>query len=145
MAAVLLLSSSSAVRAAMTVGPWIPLFKGVDYAAGTNTAGTVFTNLGVVYTDSNLQIVRCVRVDLTDPDVQLLTTPRASSYVAESRETLSLSVIAEGVENEAQRDFLHRSGSSLYQGYLKSWPLPIDKFDALLNGEKSSDQESVCS
>ena len=92
MAAVLLLSSSSAVRAAMTVGPWIPLFKGVDYAAGTNTAGTVFTNLGVVYTDSNLQIVRCVRVDLTDPDVQLLTTPRASSYVAESRETLSLSV-----------------------------------------------------
>ena len=59
--------------------------------------------------------------------------------------TLSLSVIAEGVENEAQRDFLHRSGSSLYQGYLKSWPLPIDKFDALLNGEKSSDQESVCS
>jgi len=44
-------------------------------------------------------------------------------------------VIAEGVENEAQREFLHRSGSNLYQGYLMSWPLPIDKFDALLRHE----------
>ncbi len=31
-------------------------------------------------------------MDLTDPDIQLFTTPRASSYVAESRETLTQEV-----------------------------------------------------
>ena len=58
--------------------------------------------------------------------------------------TLGLSVIAEGVENEAQRDFLHRSGCGLYQGYLMSWPLPIDKFDALLHSGKSFEPAAAC-
>ncbi len=47
-------------------------------------------------------------------------------------QTLGLSVIAEGVENEAQRDFLQQSGCGHYQGYLMSWPLPIDDFNGLL-------------
>ncbi len=48
-------------------------------------------------------------------------------------QTLGLSVIAEGVENAAQRDFLQHSGCNHYQGYLMSWPLPIDEFNALLS------------
>ena len=66
-------------------GPWVPIFKGVDHAAGTNDPA-------VQGNFPRLQVVRCVRVDLTDPDVRLFPTPRASGYVPESRETLTQSV-----------------------------------------------------
>ena len=42
--------------------------------------------------------------------------------------SLGLSVIAEGVELEAQRDFLARQGCHAYQGYLFSRPLPLADF-----------------
>jgi len=45
---------------------------------------------------------------------------------------LGLTVIAEGVESAAQRDFLAAQGCSAYQGYLFGRPLPIDAFEALL-------------
>jgi diguanylate cyclase (GGDEF)-like protein/PAS domain S-box-containing protein len=48
-------------------------------------------------------------------------------------ESLNLNVIAEGVESEAQRQFLLNSGCTNYQGYLFSQPAPITQFEALLN------------
>jgi diguanylate cyclase (GGDEF)-like protein len=44
-----------------------------------------------------------------------------------------LNVIAEGVETQAQLDFLRENGCMAYQGYLFSKPVPIEEFDALLN------------
>lgn len=44
-------------------------------------------------------------------------------------QSLSLSVIAEGVETEAQREFLSNSGCHACQGYLFSHPLPIAEFE----------------
>jgi diguanylate cyclase (GGDEF)-like protein len=41
---------------------------------------------------------------------------------------LGIEVIAEGVENEQQRDFLQLNGCYLFQGYLFGKPVPIDKF-----------------
>jgi EAL domain-containing protein (putative c-di-GMP-specific phosphodiesterase class I) len=41
---------------------------------------------------------------------------------------LGLTVIAEGVETEAQRLFLAESGCELFQGYLFSQALPADAF-----------------
>lgn len=45
---------------------------------------------------------------------------------------LDLEVIAEGVETQAQKDFLARHGCDLYQGYLLGRPMPLDAFDALM-------------
>ncbi|MFZ3085003.1 MAG: EAL domain-containing protein [Rhodoferax ferrireducens] len=45
-------------------------------------------------------------------------------------DSLGLAVIAEGVENEAQRGFLARLGCHACQGYLFSRPLPLDQFEA---------------
>ena len=47
-------------------------------------------------------------------------------------ETLGLNVVAEGVETEAQREFLEVRGCNHYQGYLFSRPVPIEQFEALL-------------
>ncbi|MDI6745877.1 MAG: EAL domain-containing protein [Rhodocyclaceae bacterium] len=46
---------------------------------------------------------------------------------------LRLNVMAEGVETEAQRDFLAQCGCNAYQGFLFSHPLPADEFTRLLN------------
>jgi hypothetical protein len=67
------------------VGPWIPTFKGVDHSVSTNLPGG-----GGDF--PNRQVVHALRVDLTDPDIRLLTTPRISNYVANVREVGGLTV-----------------------------------------------------
>jgi hypothetical protein len=81
-----LFAAAFCAQASPVFGPWTPLFKGIDHAVGTNNPN-IAGNFPTEW-----QVVHCVRVDLTDPDVQLFTTPRASSYVAESRETLTQTV-----------------------------------------------------
>jgi len=46
--------------------------------------------------------------------------------------SLNLSVLAEGIENTKQKDFLLKSGCSNIQGYLYSRPLPKEDIDKLL-------------
>ncbi|MBI5889704.1 MAG: EAL domain-containing protein [Nitrosomonadales bacterium] len=45
---------------------------------------------------------------------------------------LTMNVIAEGVETEAQREFLEAHGCNAYQGYLFSQPLPVGELEAFL-------------
>jgi diguanylate cyclase (GGDEF)-like protein len=45
-------------------------------------------------------------------------------------DTMGLGVLAEGVETEAQRDFLASLGCHDYQGYLFARPLPLEDFEA---------------
>lgn len=53
-------------------------------------------------------------------------------------QNLGMTVIAEGVETEAQRDFLERHGCYFYQGYLFCKPMPIAKFEAKFKARKLS-------
>jgi EAL domain-containing protein (putative c-di-GMP-specific phosphodiesterase class I) len=50
---------------------------------------------------------------------------------------LGLSVIAEGVETQAQRDFLERIGCHAFQGYFFGRPVPVEDFEQLLLTEKA--------
>jgi len=47
--------------------------------------------------------------------------------------SLGLAVIAEGVENEAQREYLEQQGCSNFQGFLFSRPVALEAFEALLD------------
>lgn len=47
--------------------------------------------------------------------------------------SLGLNVLAEGVETEAQREFLLARGCHAYQGYLFGGPLPLADFEALVS------------
>jgi diguanylate cyclase (GGDEF)-like protein/PAS domain S-box-containing protein len=65
--------------------------------------------------------VRDVLVDTNDAAI--------ARTVAALGQTLGLTVVAEGVETEAQRDFLKDSGCHAYQGYFISRPLPVEGFE----------------
>lgn len=66
--------------------------------------------------------VRNILTDTNDAAIAKMVVALADS--------LGLSVIAEGVEIEAQKHFLARAGCHAYQGYFFSHPLPIDAFEA---------------
>lgn len=46
--------------------------------------------------------------------------------------SLGLGVIAEGVETEDVRNYLHNNGCSVFQGYLFAPPLPINELDSFI-------------
>ncbi|MFQ3218174.1 MAG: diguanylate cyclase (GGDEF)-like protein/PAS domain S-box-containing protein [Paraglaciecola sp.] len=69
--------------------------------------------------------VRDIATDTSDRAIVLTIIIMAHS--------LNIDVIAEGVETQEQKKFLLAKGCSHYQGYLFSKPVPIDKFEALLN------------
>ena len=68
-----------------------------------------------------------VRDVLTDPNDAAI----ARTVVALAT-SLGLRVIAEGVETEAQREFLARNHCHAWQGYLLSPPVPVAEFEALV-------------
>ncbi len=66
------------------LGPWTPLFQGVDQAAGTNTPdGTGFPNLSVAH---------FVRVDLSDPGIHTFATPPCPDFIPDVQETSGMTV-----------------------------------------------------
>ncbi len=74
---------------------------------------------------NTLKIDRAFVKDIhTDPDAQAI----AQAIIALSN-SLKLTVIAEGVENEQERAFLFAKGCTLGQGYLYCKPLPPDEFE----------------
>jgi len=67
-----------------------------------------------------------VRDVLSDPnDAAIVRT------IVALAQSLSLEVIAEGVETAPQRDFLAEHGCHAYQGYLFSRPVPLKQFESL--------------
>ena len=68
-----------------------------------------------------------VRDVLTDPNDAAI----ARTVVALGT-SLGLRVIAEGVETQAQREFLERHNCHAWQGYLFSAPVPVAEFEAMV-------------
>ncbi|MGA9709531.1 MAG: bifunctional diguanylate cyclase/phosphodiesterase, partial [Candidatus Sulfotelmatobacter sp.] len=88
---------------------------------------------------SSLAYLRRLPLDQLKIDqefVRDILVDASSGAIAQSIISLSkamgLSVIAEGVETEGQRDFLARLGCHSFQGFLFSGPLPLDEFQILL-------------
>jgi diguanylate cyclase (GGDEF)-like protein/PAS domain S-box-containing protein len=70
-----------------------------------------------------------VRDIATDPNDAVII----NTIIAMSR-TLGLNVIAEGVETQAQREFLDAHGCRAFQGYLFGRPVALEAFEEALKG-----------
>jgi diguanylate cyclase (GGDEF)-like protein len=94
-------------------------------------------DFGVGY--SSLAYLRRLPLDQLKIDqefVRDILVDASSSAIAQSiislGKAMGLSVIAEGVETEEQRDFLARMGCHSFQGFLFSAPIPPEQFESLL-------------
>ncbi len=77
---------------------------------------------------SKVKIDRAFVRDLPDdPDDRVLVPA-----IAQLAHALGITVVAEGVETEAQRAFLQRCGCALLQGFLFSRPQPAEQYTELL-------------
>jgi hypothetical protein len=79
----LLVLASISARATVTIEPWEPLYQGVEHSVGRVSPGEG---------DSRYLVVHALRIDLKNPDVQLLTTPPITNYVATVRETAAQTI-----------------------------------------------------
>ncbi len=70
--------------------------------------------------------------------------PIVSAVIAMARH-LGLKVVAEGVEKEAQRNYLKQQRCDLYQGYLFAKPLPADEFAERLRAAAAADLSDLAS
>ena len=70
------------------------------------------------------ELVRDILIDPNDMGIARMVIALADS--------MGLTAIAEGVETEAQRDFLEMLGCTPYQGFLFCSPVPIEAFEAFM-------------
>ncbi len=88
---------------------------------------------------SSLNYLKRFRIDRLKIDrsfVSDLITDHSDAAIATAMiamaHSLGLTVVAEGVETDAQLDFLLNQGCDYFQGYLLGGPVPADEFEALL-------------
>jgi EAL domain-containing protein (putative c-di-GMP-specific phosphodiesterase class I) len=92
---------------------------------------------------SSLQYLKLLPLDQIKIDqsfVRDITTDANDAAIVQTiiamAETLGLDVIAEGVETEAQREYLDLRGCYNYQGYLFGKPVPIEQFEVSLKVDR---------
>lgn len=81
-----------------------------------------------------LKIDRSFIMDLPDDQNDAVIT----QAILAMAKTLSLSVVAEGVETLEQSDFLRAHGCTIMQGYYYAKPMPIQELSALLTRKANS-------
>lgn len=69
-------------------------------------------------------------IPYNNDDMEIAATIVAMGHI------LGFKVLAEGVETQEQLAFLQKTGCDVYQGYLKSHPIPADKFVDLLRDQQ---------
>ncbi len=109
LALALVLMIVASAQAATVLGPWVPLYEGIDLAVGTNTSG------GGGMPDR--MVIYALRVDLTDPNIQLYASPRiASGYSVDNHETAGYTtsnfLTMHGLQIAVNANYFHDPGTS---------------------------------
>ena len=81
-----------------------------------------------------LQVLKIDRSFIRDLETDQNSKALVDAIIAMAH-SLELKIVAEGVENEEQLDFLRKRDVKIIQGYLFSRPVSAEKFRALLQAE----------
>ena len=104
--------------------------KSLGVSISIDDFGTGYSSLSYLaqYPFDTLKIDRCFISKITDG----CTNAAIVKAIIQMAHSLCLEVVAEGVETEAEKDFLGRYKCDTMQGYLFSPPLPAGDFEQLL-------------
>lgn len=108
--------------------------KSLGVSISIDDFGTGYSSLSYLaqYPFDTLKIDRCFISNITHG----CTNAAIVKAIIQMAHSLCLEVIAEGVETEAEKDFLWRYHCDTMQGYLFSPPLPAGDFEQLLVASK---------
>ncbi|MBQ8923730.1 MAG: EAL domain-containing protein [Lachnospiraceae bacterium] len=98
-----------------------------DFGAGYSSLNTLAT-MPIDVIKMDMEFVRNMHKDKK--------TLRMIELIMDIAEFLSVPVVAEGVEDKSQYEFLKSVGCDIIQGYYFSKPLPLDEFEQLLIDNK---------
>ncbi|WP_293127864.1 EAL domain-containing response regulator [Microcoleus sp. bin38.metabat.b11b12b14.051] len=124
------LTESMMVEDAESAIATLQQLKDLGVSISIDDFGTGYSSLSYLtqYPFDVLKIDRCFISNITDG----CTNAAIVKAIIEMAHSLCLEVIAEGVETEAERDFLWRYECDAMQGYLFSPPVPAADFEQLL-------------
>jgi predicted signal transduction protein with EAL and GGDEF domain len=112
--------------------------------------GVALDDFGTGY--SSLSYLKSFPINLLKIDKSFIagiltdeTTAAITEAIITMTRILGLRVLAEGVENQAQLDFLKKRGCDFVQGFLFSAALPADEFAALLRAAPIRDERQTFS
>lgn len=124
------LTESLMVEDAKSAIATLQQLKSLGVSISIDDFGTGYSSLSYLaqYPFDTLKIDRCFISNITHG----CTNAAIVKAIIEMAHSLCLEVIAEGVETEAEKDFLGRYKCDTMQGYLFSPPLPAADFEQLL-------------
>ncbi|MFP4683684.1 MAG: putative bifunctional diguanylate cyclase/phosphodiesterase, partial [Ectothiorhodospira sp.] len=128
------ITESTAMRSMEEAIHILGRLRGMDFTLSIDDFGTGYASMSYL---SNLP-VQGLKIDQSfvaqvgGPPWEGGTDATIVKAIIGLGQSLGLDVIAEGVENEAQRRFLLRQGCTLGQGFLFSRPLPAEEMEVLL-------------
>ena len=116
------------------------IIRGMDVGLAIDDFGTGYCSLGYLkdYPFETLKIDKSFINNVTknEKDASIVKTIIAMAH------SLNMSVVAEGVETQEQRDFLVKNKCDLIQGYFYCKPQPVEKFEAFVNTFNEQHQSS---
>jgi diguanylate cyclase (GGDEF)-like protein len=105
-------------------------FTDMGISVSVDDFGTGYSSLSYLkkFPLESLKIDRSFVMDIPDDTDDMMIT----SAIISMAKSLKLKVIAEGVENKGQIEYLKKHDCDLMQGYYFSRPVPADEFEKLL-------------
>ncbi|MGY6483447.1 EAL domain-containing protein [Vibrio parahaemolyticus] len=113
----------------------IKILKEVGYTFSIDDFGTGYSNFNTLkdFDISSLKIDRSLLFDIEDDPIKIVLLKN----ICEMAKTLSLNVIAEGIENLNQHNIISKSGVKFAQGWLYGKPVNISCLSEILTKENS--------
>lgn len=114
------------------------LLKAQGFTVSMDDFGTGYSTMNMLKTQpmDEVKIDRGFIIDIEDDKSKIIL-----DYTIKMLQALDMKIIIEGVENEAQKDFLIECGCRNAQGYMFYRPMPIAEFDELLKKQEEADKK----